>query len=364
MKSAILALADGSVFEGTAFGATGQTTGEVVFNTGMTGYQEILTDPSYAGQIVMLTYPLIGNYGINREDIESRLVQVAGFVVRELADVYSNWRATDSLDAFLKANGVVGLTGVDTRALTRRLRHEGVMMGALSTEATADELLAHLSNQTTAYDTVDWVRRVTTPEPYTWGPDERDAKYCVSVLDCGVKYNILRELAKLGVRTTVFPATVSADDLLADNPDGVFLSPGPGDPRLLGYAVDTVRNVVASEKPVMGICLGNQLLGCAFGGRTFKLPFGHRGANHPVKDLPSGRVVITSQNHGYAIDAASITDPAVEVTQINLNDGTVEGLRHRELPVFSIQYHPEASPGPTDSQFFFDRFLQMIEKRK
>jgi carbamoyl-phosphate synthase small subunit len=364
MKAAILLLADGSVFEGTAFGATGQTTGEVVFNTGMTGYQEVLTDPSYAGQIVTLTYPLIGNYGVNRDDVESRRVQVAGFVVRELADVYSNWRASESLDDFLKANGVVGVTGVDTRALTRRLRHEGVMMGALSTEAAADELLTILQNQTATYDTVDWVRRVTTPEPYAWGPDEKDARFRVSVLDCGVKYNILRELAKLGVRTTVFPATATADELLAPDPDGVFLSPGPGDPQLLGYAVDTVRNVVASEKPVMGICLGNQLLGCAFGGRTFKLPFGHRGANHPVKDLPTGRVVITSQNHGYAIDAQSITDPDVEVTQINLNDGTVEGLRHRTLPVFSIQYHPEASPGPTDSKFFFERFLQMIEDRK
>jgi carbamoyl-phosphate synthase small subunit len=363
MKSALLALADGSIFEGTAFGATGKTTGEVVFNTGMTGYQEVLTDPSYAGQIVTLTYPLIGNYGINPDDIESRRVQVAGFVVRELADVYSNWRASGSLDEFLKVNGVIGICGIDTRALTRRLRHEGVMMGALSTEATASELLAQLHDRTAAYDTVDWVKRVTTPEPYTWGPEEQDARYRVSVLDCGVKYNILRELAKLGVRTTVFPATASAGDLLADDPDGVFLSPGPGDPQLLGYAVETVRAVVASEKPIMGICLGNQLLGCAFGGQTFKLPFGHRGANHPVKDLPTGRVVITSQNHGYAIDAASINDPDVEVTQINLNDGTVEGLRHKNLPIFSIQYHPEASPGPTDSKFFFERFLRMIEER-
>ncbi len=368
MARAILALADGTVYEGTAFGAKGATVGEAVFNTGMTGYQEVLTDPSYAGQIVTLTYPLIGNYGVNVDDVESRQIQVAGFVVRELADTFSNWRASESLHSFLARSGVVGITGVDTRALTRRIRHEGVMMAALSTEAESGaSLVADLQNRQPeiAYDKIDWVSRVTTKNVYTWGPDEADAKYRISVLDCGVKYNILRELAALGARTTVFPASASADDLLADNPDGVFLSPGPGDPKLLGYAVQTVRDVVASEKPVMGICLGNQLLGCAWGGETFKLPFGHRGANHPVKDLPTGRVVITSQNHGYALDAHSLArDPHIEVTQINLNDGTVEGLRHKELPVFSIQYHPEASPGPTDSRFFFERFLQLIDERR
>ena len=361
---AYLAFADGTLLEGTAFGAEGRAAGEVVFNTGMTGYQEVLTDPSYAGQIVTLTYPLIGNYGINADDIESRRVQVAGFVVHELAQTYSNWRASESLDAFLKRHNIVGIAGIDTRELTRRLRHEGVMMGALSTDETPEALFQRLREHTRAYDDVDWVRRVTTPEPYSWGPEERDAKYRVAVFDCGVKFNILRELEKRGVRTTVFPATASAQEMLADDPDGVFLSPGPGDPNLLGYAVDTVKEVVAAGKPVMGICLGNQLLGCAFGGRTFKLPFGHRGANHPVKDLPSGRVVITSQNHGYAIDPDSLTDPNVEVTQINLNDGTVEGLRHRELPVFSIQYHPEASPGPTDSRFFFEQFLREIDARR
>lgn len=359
---AILALADGTVFEGKSFGAIGQTTGEVVFNTGMTGYQEALTDPSYAGQIVTLTYPLIGNYGVNVDDIESRQVQVAGFVVRELADVYSNWRANASLDTYLKQNGIVGIWGIDTRALTRRLRYEGVMMGAVSTELTGPELVAHLQSDANRYDTIDWVRRVTTLEPYTWGPELSEARFRVSVLDCGVKYNILREMAQLGIRTTVYPATATASDLLAENPDGVFLSPGPGDPALLGYAVDTVKQVVASEKPVMGICLGNQLLGCAFGGNTFKLPFGHRGANHPVKDLPTGRVVITSQNHGYAIAPDSLTDPDVEVTQINLNDGTVEGLQHKTLPVFSIQYHPEASPGPRDSTFYFERFVKLMER--
>lgn len=361
MTKAILALADGTVYEGDAFGAFGQTSGEVVFNTGMTGYQEILTDPSYAGQIVALTYPLIGNYGVNSNDIESRQIQVAGFVVHKLADVYSNWRADSSLGDFLQRAGILGISGVDTRALTRRLRHEGVMMGALSTEESAHELQTRLQVQTNAYESIDWVKRVTTPKRYVWGPDASEAKYRISVLDCGVKYNILRELEKLGAQTTVFPATATAADLLEDDPDGVFLSPGPGDPDLLGYAVETVRGVVESGKPVMGICLGNQLLGKAFGGETFKLPFGHRGANHPVKDLLTGRVVITSQNHGYAIDPNSLTNSAVEVTQINLNDGTVEGLRHKELPVFSIQYHPEASPGPTDSRFFFEQFLSNID---
>lgn len=366
---AILALADGAVFAGEAFGAVDkEATGEVVFNTGMTGYQEVLTDPSYAGQIVTLTYPLVGNYGVNRDDVESKRVQAAGFVVRQLADVFSNWRANESLDAFLKEQSVLGITGVDTRALTRRLRHEGVMMGVLAAgdELNPDALVARARELQEAhgYDSVDWVKRVTTPEPYSWGPEEKDARFHVSVLDCGVKYNILRELANLGVRTTVYPATATPDRLLERDPDGLFLSPGPGDPALLGYAVDTVRTVIETGKPVMGICLGNQLLGCAFGGKTFKLPFGHRGANHPVKDLPTGRVVITSQNHGYAIDPGSIKDSAVEVTQVNLNDGTVEGLRHKELPVFSIQYHPEASPGPTDSRLFFDRFLANLEKHK
>jgi carbamoyl-phosphate synthase small subunit len=364
MTRALLALADGTVVEGEAFGATGRATGEVVFNTGMTGYQEVLTDPSYAGQIVALTYPLIGNYGVNIDDVESRQVQVSGFVVHRLADVYSNWRANESLDAFLKRAGVIGISGVDTRALTRRLRHEGVMMGAVSTEESREDLVARVQAHANDYASVDWVRRVTTPQKYTWGPEEADARYRVSVFDCGVKYNILRELAARGVRTTVFPATATADELLENDPDGIFLSPGPGDPDLLGYAVDTVRSVVASGRPVMGICLGNQLLGKAFGGSTFKLPFGHRGANHPVKDLPTGRVVITSQNHGYAIDPATIADADVEVTQINLNDGTVEGLRHKSLPVFSIQYHPEASPGPTDSRFYFEQFLRNIEAQR
>ena len=363
-KKAILALSDGAIFEGESFGATGTSGGEVVFNTGMTGYQEVLTDPSYAGQLVTLTYPLIGNYGITDDDIESRQVQVAGFVVRELSDVYSNWRATSSLPDYLEKAGIIGITGIDTRALTRRIRHEGVMMGAISTELSGPELVAKVQSGAEKYDAIDWVRKVTTPEVYTWGPDEKDALFRVSVLDCGIKFNILRELAALGVRTTVFPATSTAAQMLENNPDGLFLSPGPGDPALLGYAIETVKDLVATEKPVMGICLGNQLLGCAFGGHTFKLPFGHRGANHPVKDLPSGKVVITSQNHGYALDASSLPESDVKITQLNLNDGTVEGLTHASLPVFSIQYHPEASPGPRDSKFYFQRFVDLMEARR
>lgn len=364
MAKAILVLSDGTVFEGEAFGARATSVGEVVFNTGMTGYQEALTDPSYAGQLLTMTYPLVGNYGINTDDIESRRVQVAGFVVHRLADTYSNWRADNSLDGFLREAGVVGISGIDTRALTRRIRHEGVMMGALSSDLSSAELSAMLSDPERQYGGIDWVRRVTTPEPYAWGPAESEARFRVSLLDCGVKFNILRELARHGIRTTVHPATTTADRLLEDDPDGFFLSPGPGDPALLGYAVDTVRALVDSGKPVMGICLGNQLLGCALGGSTYKLPFGHRGANHPVKDLPTGRVVITSQNHGYALDPETLPADRVEVTQINLNDGTVEGLQLRDRPVFSIQYHPEASPGPMDSRFYFERFTGLLEAER
>ncbi len=364
MAKAILALSDGVIFEGKAFGSLGTRLGEVVFNTGMTGYQEVLTDPSYAGQLVTLTYPLIGNYGINPDDIESKNIQVAGFVVRELADIHSNWRSQMSLSDYLTEAKITGITGIDTRTLTRRIRHEGVMMGALSTELSGPELISQLQKSTEKYDSIDWVKKVTTPEVYTWGPDEKDARFRVSVLDCGIKFNILRELAALGIRTTVFPATASAKELLENNPDGLFLSPGPGDPALLGYAVQTVQELIASERPLMGICLGNQLVGCALGGTTFKLPFGHRGANHPVKDLPTGKVVITSQNHGYALDRDSLPIDKVTVTQINLNDGTVEGLQHTKLPLFTIQYHPEASPGPRDSQFYFQRFVDLMENRR
>lgn len=369
-----LVLEDGTVFEGESLGAPGRALGEVVFNTGMTGYQEILTDPSYAGQMVALTYPLIGNYGINAEDFESRRVQVEGFIVREVAGVPSNWRSVQTVDAFLKDKGVVGIQSIDTRALTRALRVRGVMMGVITTEdtpAASVELLKSVPD----YAQIDFARRVTAETPYRWGPrsggpealgsapdgrTEEDARFRVALLDCGVKYNIIRSLAELGCDTTVYPCTASAEELLRDNPDGIMLSPGPGDPAQYGYIVDTVRQL-AGKKPIMGVCLGNQILGCAFGSRTFKLKFGHRGSNHPVKDLRTGRVSITSQNHGYAIDGDQLRD-GMEVAHVNLNDGTVEGLRHNELPIFSIQYHPEASPGPNDSSYFFRQFIETLEK--
>lgn len=355
---AILVLEDGSVFTGQSLGAAGATYGEVVFNTGMTGYQEILTDPSYAGQIVTLTYPLVGNYGINSEDFESRRVQVEGFVVRVAETIPSNWRQGQTLHDFLRERGVVGIQGIDTRELTRRIRAEGVMMGAISTEESPEQALERLRSSP-GYDRIDFVRKVTTEEPYEW-PAEGEARFRVALLDCGVKFNIMRSLAKLGCTTTVYPCTASAERILADNPDGIMLSPGPGDPANLGYVVETVRRLVG-KRPIMGVCLGNQLLGCAFGSRTFKLRFGHRGSNHPVKDLATERVYITSQNHGYALDPDALTG-GMEVAHINLNDGTVEGLRHRELPIFSIQYHPEASPGPNDSSYFFTQFIELMER--
>ncbi len=371
---AILALEDGTVLEGESLGAPGRAYGEVVFNTGMTGYQEILTDPSYAGQMVTLTYPLIGNYGINPEDFESRRVQVEGFIVREAVETPSNWRASQSLHAFLKERGVVGIQNVDTRALTRALRVRGVMMGALSTDETPEQVLARI-HASPGYAGIDFARRVTTPKPYRWIPGARQPmdveepaevglapRFRIALLDCGVKYNIVRSLAKLGCETTVYPCTTGAAGLLRGDPDGIVLSPGPGDPADLGYIVRTVRELVG-KKPIMGVCLGNQLLGYAFGSKTFKLKFGHRGSNHPVKDLATGRVYITSQNHGYAVDPDRLQE-GMEVAHVNLNDGTVEGLRHRELPIFSIQYHPEASPGPTDSGYFFEQFLERIQQER
>ncbi len=355
---AILALEDGTVFEGRSLGAEGRTYGEVVFNTGMTGYQEILTDPSYAGQIVCLTYPLIGNYGINEEDFESRRVQVEGFVVRRSADEPSNWRCGGTLDAFLKERGIVAIEGIDTRALTRRLRVHGVMMGAISTDETAEEALERIRTSP-GYSGIDFARKVTTEQPYEW-PFEGTPKHRIALLDCGVKYNIMRCLASLGCQTTVYPCTTTAAELLERNPDGIMLSPGPGDPAMLDYLVQTVRDL-SKHKPIMAVCMGNQLLGRAFGASTFKLKFGHRGSNHPVRDLQTGRVYITSQNHGFAVAGDELRD-GMEVAHVNLNDGTVEGLRHRELPIFSIQYHPEASPGPNDSRYFFERYVQLLDE--
>jgi len=361
-KEAILVLEDGSVYEGHSFGTDVEGYGEVVFNTSMTGYQEMLTDPSYSGQIVALTYPLIGNYGINLEDFESQRIQVSGFVVREYCDKPSHWKSTSTLAEFLGGAGVPGIGGVESRALTRHLRSAGVMMGMITTEMTSDEAIKRLKEKP-RYDEVDFVKGVSTSETYEWNPPSelgQQSRHHVVVVDCGLKCNILRILQGMGCRLTVVPCTTSAEEILAFNPDGILLSPGPGDPALLDYVVGTVRKLVG-RKPIMGICLGLQLIGRAFGAETFKLKFGHRGPNHPVRELETGRVYITSQNHGYAIKPDTIRS-GLEVSHINLNDGTVEGLRHRELPIFAIQYHSEASPGPQDNVYLFKKFVEMLEE--
>jgi carbamoyl-phosphate synthase small subunit len=356
-------LEDGTSFEGQAIGAPGTAVGEVVFSTSMTGYQEMLTDPSYAGQLLTLTYPLIGNYGVTDADLESRGVQVSGLVIKQLCEAPSNWRSSESLQRFLERQGIPGIQGIDTRALTRRLRVHGVMMGLLTSELDREAALQRL-REAEDYSSINFVRRVSTPEPYSWEAtaarkDGRELHACL--IDCGVKFNILRSLAAHGVRTTVFPCTARAEEILERNPDGIALSPGPGDPKHLEDVVSTARTLIRSGKPVFGICLGNQIVGKAFGADTFKLPFGHRGGNHPVKELETGRVYITSQNHGYAVDPSGLERSGVEVTHVNLNDGTVEGLRHKELPVFTIQYHPEANPGPRDSAYMFDAFVKAME---
>ena len=356
---AILILEDGSIYEGFSFGSPADVCGEVVFNTSMAGYQETLTDPSYAGQIVMSTYPLIGNYGINNEDFESKKIQVSGFVVREECSQPSHYLCDKTLHQYLTENNIPGICGIDTRAITRKLRSAGVMMGMLTTTKTHNQALEELHNAPN-YDTIDFVRQVSTEKPYEWPLATDKPEYSIVVLDSGLKYNILRILSRLGCRVTAVPCTTPATDILDMNPDGVFLSPGPGNPEMLDYMVDNIRQL-AERKPVMGICLGNQLIGRAFGASTFKLKFGHRGGNHPVKDLNTGRVYITSQNHGYALDPDSVGN-GLEVSHINLNDGTVEGVRHRELPVFAIQYHSEASPGPLDSVYIFEEFLKMIRE--
>jgi len=359
---ALLVLEDGSAYRGYAFGAERSAYGEVVFNTSMTGYQEMLTDPSYAGQIVMPTYPLIGNYGINERDFESRKVQVSGFVVREHCPEPSHSLSTMSLDEFLSSQNIPGISGVDTRAITRRLRTHGVMMGAIAIGEAPEEALAHLQ-ELPGYGDVDYVAQVSTDRPYEWTQSPADSgppegKKRILVGDCGLKYNILRILRSKGCEVVAMPSTATAEDFLSRNPDGVVLSPGPGDPELLDYAVDTAKGLIG-RLPILGICLGNQVLARAFGGKTFKLKFGHRGANHPVRDLSSGLVYITSQNHGYAVDPDSLP-PEVQVSHVNLNDGTVEGIRHESLPVMSIQYHSEASPGPLDNEHIFDRFLDLV----
>jgi carbamoyl-phosphate synthase small subunit len=355
---ALLVLEDGSFFEGRPFGVPARSHGEVVFSTAMTGYQEMLTDPSFAGQVLVLTYPLAGNYGISRDTVESKRIQVRGLVVHETCDLPSHWGSDMTLHDYLASRDIPGIASVDTRALTRRLRTAGVMMGAITSDETAAEALARLRSLP-RYDDTDLVREVSTDKPYEWD-QLPEARRHIAVVDSGVKYNILRLLSNRGCRVTTFPAASSADDVLSLNPDGILFSPGPGDPAFLDYQVATIKSLIG-RAPILGICLGHQVLGRAFGAGTFKLKFGHRGANHPVKDVDTSRVHITSQNHGYAVDPDGLSSE-IEVSQIHLNDGTCEGLRHRSEPVISIQYHSEASPGPLDNVYVFDRFLEMIEQ--
>jgi len=357
---ALLVLEDGSVFTGRAFGAPGRTYGEVIFDTAMAGYQEALTDPSCAGQILVFTYPLIGNYGINAFDVESKRIQVRGLVVREDCDQPSHWQSKGTLHEYLASQGIAGIAGVDTRALTRHLRSAGVMMGTITADETAEEALARLRGMPN-YGTVDFVREVSTEKAYDWEKPDVERRHIV-VVDIGVKYNIMRLLRARGCRATVVPCTASAEDILGLRPDGIVLSPGPGNPELLGYLVQTVSGLIG-KVPIFGICLGHHFVGQAFGAGTFKLKFGHRGANHPVKDLLTGRVHITAQNHGYALDPDGLKG-GLEVSQVHLNDGTVEGLWHRSEPIITIQYHSEASPGPLDNVYIFDRFLEMVEAAK
>ncbi|MBC9783308.1 glutamine-hydrolyzing carbamoyl-phosphate synthase small subunit [Heliobacterium chlorum] len=352
-----LVLEDGSVWEGQAFGAVGERTGEVVFNTGMTGYQELLTDPSYCGQIVVMTYPLIGNYGVNPEDFESRRPFLRGFIVREWAEEPSNWRCEETVDAYLKRTGVIGLSGVDTRALTRRLRNHGTMRGIIGCGEVVDlEALKAQAQQAPHISGQPLVDEVTTDKTFTMDNDGLN----VVLMDFGAKENIARSLHQRGCRVTVVPARTSAEEVLAMNPDGIMLSNGPGDPLDVPYAAATVQKLLG-VKPVFGICLGHQIMARAIGCKTFKLPFGHRGSNHPVKELSTGRVYITSQNHGFVVDGDQIPE-GVTVSHINLNDGSVEGLSFQNIPAFSVQYHPEASPGPDDSGYLFDRFVEMMKQ--
>ncbi len=371
---AILALEDGTWFLGTAAGAEGETGGEVVFNTSMTGYQEILTDPSYAGQIVTMTCPEIGNYGVSPEDGESRTPHAAGFIVREQSPIASNWRSSGTLREYLVEHKIVAIADIDTRALTRKLRSGGVMRGVVMTGNQLDpKTLVDRANAIPKMEGSDLVRGVTADKVFDW-PAEKSGEFTnapgrlakkrlkIAAYDFGMKHNILRRLSAHGCDIRVYPATAPASDLLATNPDGVFLSNGPGDPAVLTYAIDNAKTLVKSDVPVFGICLGHQVLGLALGGTTFKLKFGHRGANHPVKKLETGKVEITSQNHGFAVDPTSLPDD-VAVTHVNLYDGTVEGLKHKKHPVFCVQYHPEASPGPHDADYLFDDFIEMIESR-
>ena len=373
--NAKLVLEDGTVFEGEAFGAIPrETTGEVVFNTSMTGYQEILTDPSYAGQIVTMTYPLIGNYGVNLDDAESTKPHVAGFVVKEYFESFSNFRAASSLGDWLARHGIVGIQGIDTRMLTKIIRNTGAMRGIISTLDLDDASLIAKAQSSPEMNGLDLAKTVSTHQPYQWDAIDKTPftlppglkhklngkQFNVVVYDYGVKQNILRRLVSYGCALTVVPASMLAKDVLAMHPDGVFLSNGPGDPAAVRYGIQNIKELVGAV-PIFGICLGHQLLAHALGGRTYKLKFGHRGANHPVKNLRTGEIEITSQNHGFAVDPHSLNPDEIEITHVNLNDGTNEGFRHKSLPLFSVQYHPEASPGPHDSDYLFSQFIELME---
>jgi carbamoyl-phosphate synthase small subunit len=372
-KTCKLALADGLVLTGRSFGAQGDCGGEVVFNTAMTGYQEVLTDPSYAGQIVTMTYPLIGNYGVNAEDIEShdRKVQVRGFIVRELSPVVSNFRASQSLEDYLSEAGIMGIEGVDTRAITRHIRVAGAMNGVLSTDVLDDDELVKLAGQVPSMTGLDLVPLVAPKAAYEWADGYASAFaqahrehgkkiFRVVAVDCGAKMNILRNLVECGCDVRVVPAAATAEEILAARPDGLFISNGPGDPQAVTYTIATLKQLVG-KVPIFGICLGHQLLGLALGGKTYKLKFGHRGANQPVRNEATGKVEITSQNHGFAIDGESLAGTGAFVTHVNLNDVTVEGFSHTDMPIFSVQYHPEASPGPHDATYLFDCFRDMMD---
>jgi carbamoyl-phosphate synthase small subunit len=372
MNKAILALADGLVFEGHSLGAEGETFGEIVFNTSMTGYQEILTDPSYKGQIVTMTYTQMGNYGVNHEDVESVKPYVEGFIVKEHLDFPSNWRSKKSLQLYLAENGIVGIQGIDTRALTRHLRDFGAQPGVISTKDLVPESIVAKAKALPKMSGLDLAKDVTCKQPYQWEEGDWNinagyakkpsTKYKVVAYDYGIKRNILRLLTSAGCNVIVVPATMTAEVVLAMKPDGIFLSNGPGDPEPVTYAIETIKKLLG-KKPIFGICLGQQLLGLALGGKTYKLKFGHHGGNQPIMDLTTRKVEIAAENHGFAVDINTIKHQVV-MTHINLNDKTCEGFQHKTLPAFSVQYHPEASPGPHDSRYLFKRYIDMMEKYK
>jgi carbamoyl-phosphate synthase small subunit len=359
-KQAILVLETGRTFYGASFGAEGETFGEIVFNTSMTGYQEILTDPSYAGQIVCMTYPLIGNYGVNTEDVESRKPWAEGLVVREASRIASNWRSDETLDSYLKRNGIVGIERIDTRALVRHIRDKGAMRSAISTVDLDRESLLERVLQSPPMENRELASAVTISEEFNYPAATGGAQHHIVAYDFGVKTNSLREFSKLGCRVTVVPADTSADQVLALKPDGIFLSNGPGDPASMKQVVAEIKKLTESEVPMFGICLGHQILGQVFGGETYKLKFGHRGGNQPIKNLETGKIEIASHNHGFAVDKNSLSAD-VDVTHVNLNDDTVAGLKHKRLPVFSVQYHPESAPGPHDSEYLFEQFVELMK---